>query len=259
MHTSSDGKIHIFLGAIIILLFIFCLYILYNQVNLNEQVKDNTKSPLTNIIKKVSPSVVSISNNQNIEAGTGFIISKDGYIISNRHVVANLALNYIVTLQNGEKLPAQVLILDNENDLAILKIKGDNFTYSSLGNSDSLELGENVIVIGNALGQFNNSVSTGVVSGLNRSVGAKNQQTGEVVALTGMIQTDAAINLGNSGGPLIADNGKVMGVNVATIVGMNNVSFSIPINKVNGLLDRINAQPLIPQTLQSLLRALRKE
>lgn len=259
MHTSSDSKIHLFLGSIIILLFLFSLYLLYNQANLSAQIKNNAESPLTHVIKKVSPSVVSISTDNNTGAGTGFIISRDGYIISNKHVVANLSLKYIVTLQTGEKLPAQVLLLDNENDLAILKIEGSNFSFSTLGNSDSLELGENVIVIGNALGQFNNSVSTGVVSGLNRILNAKNQQTGEVVTLTGMIQTDAAINLGNSGGPLVANNGKVMGVNVATIVGMNDVSFSIPINKVTGLLDRINAEPLIPQSLQSLLNALNKK
>ena len=259
MHTQSDKKIHLFLGSIIILLFLFSLFLLYNQVNLMEQVKNNAESPLTHIIKKVSPSVVSITTEQNTGAGTGFIISRDGYIISNRHVAADFNAKYIVTLQTGDKYPTKVLLLDNENDLAILKIEGSNFTYSALGNSDSLELGENVIVIGNALGQFNNSVSTGVVSGLNRSLNAKNQQTGEVVTLTGMIQTDAAVNLGNSGGPMVANNGKVMGVNVATVIGMNDVSFSIPINKVNGLLDRINAAPLIPQSLQSLLNALRSK
>jgi S1-C subfamily serine protease len=259
MHTSSDSKIHLFLGSIIILLFLFSLYLLYNQANLSAQIKNNAESPLTHVIKKVSPSVVSISTDNNTGAGTGFIISRDGYIISNKHVVANLAVKYIVTLQTGEKLPAQVLLLDNENDLAILKIEGNNFSFSSLGNSDSLQLGENVIVIGNALGQFNNSVSTGVVSGLNRSLNAKNQQTGEVVTLTGLIQTDAAINLGNSGGPMVDNNGKVIGVNVATVVGMNDVSFSIPINKVNGLFDRINAEPLIPQSLHSLLQSLKKE
>lgn len=259
MHTSSDSKIHLFLGSIIILLFLFSLYLLYNQVNLSAQIKNNAESPLTHVIKKVSPSVVSISTDNNTGAGTGFIISRDGFIISNKHVVANAAVKYIVTLQTGEKLPAQVLLLDNENDLAILKIEGSNFIFSQLGNSDSLELGENVIVIGNALGQFNNSVSTGVVSGLNRSLNAKNQQTGEVVTLTGLIQTDAAINLGNSGGPMVDNNGKVMGVNVATVMGMNDVSFSIPINKVSGLMDRINAEPLIPQSLQSLLNALNKK
>jgi S1-C subfamily serine protease len=97
------------------------------------------------------------------------------------------------------------------------------------------------------------------VSGLNRSLNAKNQQTGEVVTLTGLIQTDAAINLGNSGGPLVSNNGKVMGVNVATVVGMNDVSFSIPINKVSGLFERIKAEPLIPQSLHSLLGALKKD
>lgn len=257
MHTQSDEKIHLLLGSIIILLFLFSLFLLYNQVNLKDQLQ-NVDTPLTHVIKKVSPSVVSITTEQNTGAGTGFIISKDGYVISNKHVVSDLTAKFIVTLQTGEKFPAKVLLLDNENDLAILKIDGDNFTYSSLGNSDNLELGENVIVIGNALGQFNNSVSLGIVSGLNRSLNAKNQITGEIVSLTGMIQTDAAINLGNSGGPLVGSDGKVMGVNVATMVGMNSVSFSIPINKVNGLLDRINAEPLIPQSLQSLLRALKK-
>jgi serine protease Do len=257
--TPEEGKIHLFLGSIIILLFLFSLFLFYNQISLMEQIKNNAESPLTHVIKKVSPSVVSISTDNNTGAGTGFIISRDGYIISNKHVVANSAFKYFVTLQTGEKLPAQVLLLDNENDLAILKIEGNNFSFSALGNSDSLELGENVIVIGNALGQFNNSVSTGVVSGLNRSLNAKNQQTGEVVTLTGLIQTDAAINLGNSGGPLVSNNGKVMGVNVATVVGMNDVSFSIPINKVSGLFERIKAEPLIPQSLHSLLGALKKD
>lgn len=169
-----------------------------------------------------------------VGAGTGFLISKNGYIITNRHVVDDNQATYTALLTDGTQKTAQVVYRDNAIDVAIIKIDGNNFKYANLGNSDTLKLGQAVFAIGNALGEYNNSVSTGIISGLNRDIQASGSGGSEL--LKGVIQTDAAINPGNSGGPLVTLNGEVIGVNVATVVGSNNISFSIPINKIKGII-----------------------
>jgi serine protease Do len=171
--------------------------------------------------------------NQKVGAGSGFIITSDGYILTNKHVVYDTAASYTVLLSSGAQKAAKVVYIDQSNDIAIIKIDG---TYSpvSLGNSDSLKLGQSVIAIGNALGEYNNSVSVGIISGLNRTIEASGSMGTE--QLSGVIQTDAAINPGNSGGPLADLNGSVVGVNVATVQGSSNISFSIPINTVKSII-----------------------
>ncbi len=171
------------------------------------------------------------STPQVVGAGTGFLISSDGYILTNKHVVADDQATYTALLSNGKQKPAKVIFKDPGNDLAIVKIDGGGYSPVSLGDSGSLKLGQSVFAVGNALGQYNNSVSVGVISGLNRSIQASGSQLG-TEQLAGVIQTDAAINPGNSGGPLADLNGEVVGVNVATVQGSNNISFSIPINEV---------------------------
>ncbi len=166
---------------------------------------------------------------QKVGAGTGFIIKQNGLILTNKHVVGDATAEYTVLLADGSQKKAEVLYLDSEHDLALINIEGSGYRTVELGNSDTLKLGQSVGAIGNALGEYSNSVSVGIISGLNRSIKASTGKT--IEELNGVIQTDAAINPGNSGGPLFTLDGKVIGVNVATVVGSSNISFSIPINE----------------------------
>lgn len=170
-----------------------------------------------------------------VGAGTGFLISSDGTIVTNKHVVYDQDADYTVLLSTGDQKKARVLYRDSELDIAIVKIDGSAYPFVGLGNSDAAQLGAEVIAIGNALGEYNNSVSRGIISGLNRTVTAQGQGIGEE-ELKGVIQTDAAINPGNSGGPLVTRDGKVIGVNVATVLGSNNISFAIPSNRVKNIV-----------------------
>lgn len=171
---------------------------------------------------------------QKVGAGTGFIVNRNGYILTNRHVVADPQATYTALLSDGRQLPGRVIFRDPQHDLALLKIDG-TFTAAPLGNSQSLKLGQTVIAIGNALGEYNNSVSVGIVSGLDRTIEAHDGR--QVVRLAGVLQTDAAINPGNSGGPLMTLSGEVIGVNVATVIGSSNISFSIPVNTAKALVN----------------------
>lgn len=172
-----------------------------------------------------------------VGAGTGFFITSDGYILTNKHVVADDKADYTVLLSTGAQKQAKVIYKDLSNDIAVIKIDGNNYPAVSLGDSNSLKLGQTVIAIGNALGEYNNSVSVGIVSGLNRTIEASGAGSSE--RLSGVIQTDAAINPGNSGGPLLNLDGAVLGVNVATVQGSSNISFSIPINTVKSIIKMV--------------------
>lgn len=178
---------------------------------------------------------------QKVGAGTGFLVSQDGYILTNRHVVADPAATYTALLSDGMQKEGTVIFRDAQNDLAIMKIDGANFRAAPLGNSDALKLGQTVIAIGNALGAYNNSVSVGIISGMNRALQA-NDGT-RLVKLENVLQTDAAINPGNSGGPLITLSGEVIGVNVATVIGSSNISFSIPINAAKEIVKNRTGVP----------------
>lgn len=167
---------------------------------------------------------------QEVGGGTGFIISSDGLIITNKHVVYDEDAEYTVLTNDGKKYPAPVLARDPIQDIAILDISAINLPTVKLGNSDDLRIGQTVIAIGNALGEFRNTVSVGVISGLARSVTASGG--GMTEQLEEVIQTDAAINQGNSGGPLLNLYGEVIGVNTAMAMGAENIGFAIPVNKV---------------------------
>jgi serine protease Do len=175
---------------------------------------------------------------QKVGAGTGFIITSDGYILTNKHVVSDDQAAYTVLLSNGKQLPAKVVYKDFSNDAAIVKIDGSGYAPVALGDSGALQLGETVIAIGNALGEYNNSVSVGIVSGLNRSIEAQDSG-GNAEQLSGVVQTDAAINPGNSGGPLLNLNGEVVGVNVATVSGSQNIGFSLPVNVIKPIIKTV--------------------
>jgi S1-C subfamily serine protease len=165
-----------------------------------------------------------------IGGGSGFIISADGLILTSNHVVGDPKADYTVILEPEKRYAAKVLARDPITDIAVLKVKGRNLPCLELGDSDKLQLGETVIAVGNALGEFHDTVSTGIVSGLSRFITAYSGLTQQMARLRGLIQTDAAINPGNSGGPLVNMEGKVIGVNTATVMGAQNIGFAIPIN-----------------------------
>lgn len=166
-----------------------------------------------------------------VSAGTGFIVRSNGYIVTNKHVVPDANATYTVLLANGKQKAGTVVWRSSAEDLAVVKISGSGYTTIPLGDSSALQLAQSVFAIGNALGEYSNSVSVGVVSGLNRSITAGNDQGG-TETLTSVIQTDAAINPGNSGGPLVDLSGEAVGVNVAMVQGSQNIGFSLPIKEV---------------------------
>jgi S1-C subfamily serine protease len=165
---------------------------------------------------------------QEVGGGSGFIISEDGMILTNKHVVEDKEASYTVFTNDGKKYDAKVLARDPVQDIALVKIKATDLPMVTLGNSDGARLGQTVITIGNALAEFRNTVSVGVVSGLARTITADSGAGSE--RLEGVIQTDAAINPGNSGGPLINLRGEVIGINTAIVSGAQNIGFAIPIN-----------------------------
>lgn len=172
-----------------------------------------------------------------IGGGSGFIVAAEGIILTNKHVVADPHAEYTVITDNDKKHKAKVLARDPIDDVAILKIDVKNLPVVELGESSRLELGEPVIAIGNALGLFKNTVSSGIISGLSRSIRAATVPMAPTQELRGLIQTDAAINPGNSGGPLVTMDGKAIGINAAIVFGAQNLGFAIPINYAKRDLD----------------------
>ncbi len=170
--------------------------------------------------------------------GTGFIVGSDGLIVTNRHVVEEAGAEYTVMTNDGKEHPAMILGKDSVNDIAIIKIDGSDFPVLNLGDSETLKIGQTVVAIGNSLGEFSNTVSRGIVSGLRRNLTATSG-LGERENLSNIIQTDAAINLGNSGGPLLNISGEVIGVNVAKAQGAENIGFAIPSNQIKRIVEQV--------------------
>lgn len=181
------------------------------------------------------------SEEREVGGGSGFIVSRDGLVVTNRHVVSDEEARYSVILLDGQSYEASILARDTVLDIAVLQIEnldGKELPTLTFGDSTNLRLGETVIVIGNALAEFRNSVSTGIISGLARSITASDN-SGVSERLSQVIQTDAAINPGNSGGPLLNSKGEVIGVSVATTVGADNISFAIPSAAVSSIVASI--------------------
>ena len=174
-----------------------------------------------------------------IGGGSGFIVSADGYVFTCSHVVSDPEAEYTVIIDPQRKYPAKVLAKDPLIDVAVLKIDGKNFPYLECGNSDETLLGEQVIAVGNPLGEFEDTLSAGIVSGLSRSITAQNNIPSKTTSLRGLIQTDAAINPGNSGGPLVDMEGKAIGINTAMAMGAQNIGFAIPINYATKVLEEV--------------------
>lgn len=241
-----------------------------------EKVKVITEeSVVVDAVKKVGPSVVTVAEEINLQAnspsynfgpfsifglpqqqeeqqpsqpqniGSGFIISSDGLIVSNKHVVSDINGKYFVITQNDKKYEVKKIYRDTLNDVAILQIdpsqyKDNNLKPVEMGDSSNLQVGQFVIAIGTALGEFRNTVTTGVISGLGRGINAGSEFQGYVEKLDNVIQTDAAINPGNSGGPLLNSSSQVIGINTAVASGGQNIGFALPINVVKDSLENFN-------------------
>lgn len=174
---------------------------------------------------------------QQIGGGTGFIISEDGLILTNRHIVADEEADYTVIMSDDRKYKAKILTRDPIIDIAVIKIEAKNLPVVELGDSDTIEIGQTVIAIGNALGEYRNTVTRGVISALGRDIVATGREGREV--LKNVIQTDAAINPGNSGGPLVDLNGRVIGVNTAISREGQLIGFAISINPVKKIIESV--------------------
>ncbi len=231
-----------------------------------------SKSPIVEIAKKVCPSVITIvvskdlpkvegyylfpfegqqfvipqiqkkggKQRTKIGGGSGFIATSDGYVITCNHVIKDPTADYTVIVEPTKKYPAKILAKDPLIDIAVLKISGKNFPHLALGDSTQIELGETVVAIGNPLGEFEDTLSSGIVSGLSRKIKAYGGGFPvKATSLRGLIQTDAAINPGNSGGPLVNIRGEAIGINTAMVMGAENIGFAIPINYAKKNLEEV--------------------
>jgi serine protease Do len=179
-----------------------------------------------------------------VGSGSGFIVSADGLVLTNKHVVSDKDADYTVVTNDGEKYSAKVLATDPVQDLAIIKIDNtDNKTFQplKLGDSSGIQLGQTAVAIGNALGEFSNTVSVGIISGLSRTISASDTTGSISETLEDIIQTDAAINSGNSGGPLLNLKGEVIGINTAIAQDAQSIAFAIPINYAKKDIDQVIA------------------
>lgn len=220
---------------------------------------------IIDVVKENSPSVVSIvisqevpvysyssdpfgffyqrqqtgTEKQEVGSGTGFIVSEDGMVVTNKHVAYDDKAEYMAIMANGKEYPIKILAKDPVQDLAIMKIQSsEKFKPLTLGNADDIQVGQTVIAIGNALGEFENTVSVGVISGLGRTVVASGGTFGSET-LEDIIQTDAAINHGNSGGPLLNLKGEVIGINTAIASTGQSIGFAISIDKAKKDVEQV--------------------
>lgn len=237
----------------------------------NERVRIvSEESVVIDVVEKVSPSVVTVGivrqgqtynpfeinpydpfgifrrpqkqNKIEQDIGSGFVVSAEGLIVTNKHVVSDTEAKYKIVTKDDKTYPVEKIYRDPTSDLAILKISSDNGGLKpvEMGDSSKLKVGQFVIAIGTALGEFRNTVTTGVISGLGRGINAGSPFEGTAERLDNVIQTDAAINPGNSGGPLLNSSGQVIGVDVAMAQGSQNIGFALPINVVKASLENFN-------------------
>ena len=210
-----------------------------------------TEGSIADVVSKVSPSVVSIvtevktqsyfgQSYSSTAAGTGIIVSADGYVLTNKHVIEGASTVRVITSDGKTYKNVKIVTTDPLNDVAFLKISDvTDLPAATLGNSKTLSAGQQVIAIGNALGEYQNTVTSGIISGTGRSLTATDGNGRNSETLTDMIQTDAAINSGNSGGPLVNAAGEVIGINTATSTTADNIGFAIPISGVKGMLAQL--------------------
>ncbi len=229
------------------------------QMQVDKKINDlmEEENATITVVQRVTPSVVSIVAKQErgklfpqppltkeqskelveVSSGTGFFVSSDGYVLTNRHVVDQPNVQFFVVTNDATELPAEVVDTDPFQDIAVMRVKGENFPIATLGESDQNRIGQTVIAIGNALSEFHNTVTKGVISGINRRVSAGGEVNADVIEQA--IQTDAAINPGNSGGPLINLRGEVIGINTAVSIQGQSLAFAIPIDQAKRAIEDV--------------------
>jgi len=219
------------------------------RVSYNQERQINSNDDITNTLENTIKCVVGISKikntgnsiflNNSTEAlglGTGIIVSENGYILTNWHVAGDKYSRCYVTLENGKTAEGSVVWADEDLDLAIVKINGTSLNCITLGDSDSIKIGQKAYAIGNPIGvEFQRTVTSGIISGINRTIKIDNES--ESSYMDDLIQTDATINPGNSGGPLINSNGEVIGINTVKITEAEGIGFAVPINIVKPIIE----------------------
>lgn len=264
--NNSKKIIIVSIFFIFVWIFGFYLYTTYQNIEINqnnytaerqqstieEQTVENAKEKSTKIadmIEETTQKVVGISKLKNtgssiftdseeseLGLGTGFIVTQDGYIVSNSHVTGEKYSKCYVTLENGTNYEGTVVWADSDLDISIVKINAKNLPYVDFGDSDSIRVGETVYAIGNPIGfEFRRTVTSGIISAKNRTI--KLEEENKSSYMTDLIQTDATINPGNSGGPLILANGEVIGINTVKITTAEGIGFAIPINIIKPIIE----------------------
>lgn len=270
---KNQFKVIKFLEVIVLLILIisfgvlaYCVYVSfkfdnlslnnsnYKAEGLSTQVENSgtkVEEDISDIIEKVNNAVVGISKIKNkgttiflndgvtsLGLGTGFIVSEDGYILTNEHVSGEKYSTCYVTLENGKTYTGSVIWADSDIDISIVKISVNNLPYLTLGDSDNLKIAQKVYAIGNPIGfEFQRTVTEGIISGLDRTV--KLEEDNNTYYMEDLIQTDATINPGNSGGPLINTKGEVLGINLVKITSAEGIGFASPINIVKPILEKL--------------------
>ena len=212
--------------------------------------ESNLSSVVSIVISEELTNLVGGISKQDTGGGTGFFVSSDGYIITNKHVVARSDVDYTVVTSDGREYTASVLGRDPLFDVAIVKVEGSGFKPAKLGDSDKIRIGSTVLAIGNVLAEFRNTVTRGIVSGIGRTITASGGGVTETIE--GTIQTDASINPGNSGGPLINLKGEVVGINTAINRAGESLGFTIPINIAKQALTNFKKHGKILRTFVGL-------
>ena len=271
MKRKTQNIITKLLLTVIIIIFLsiigFYLYITYQDIEINnenytatrtqsttnaqtvENIEENSKK-IADVIEDSTKKVVGISKLKNLGSsifsknqeselglGTGFIVSEDGYIVSNAHVTGERYSKCYITLENGQNYEGKVMWSDENLDLSITKIEAKNLSYATLGDSSKIRVGETVYAIGNPIGyEFRRTVTSGIVSAKNRTI--KIDENEKSSYMTDLIQTDATINPGNSGGPLIYPNGDIIGINTVKISSAEGIGFAIPINIIKPIIEK---------------------
>jgi serine protease Do len=212
-----------------------------------------TAMDLTAIIAKAKDAVVTITSsgmaNQRFSpfavpttgVGSGIVLTANGYILTNRHVIEG-SDSLTVTLENGTELPAHVVKVASDNDLALIKVEATGLAAATIGDSGTIQVGQTAIAIGSPLGEYTETVTKGIISALGRTITVQDDQTGRPTQLTNLIQTDAAINPGNSGGPLLDAAGRVIGIDTAIASSAEGLGFAIPIDAASSLIQLARSQ-----------------
>ena len=219
------------------------------RVSYNQEIQTNSNDDITNTLENTIKCVVGISKIKNtgnsiflnnstesLGLGTGMIVSENGYILTNWHVAGDKYSKCYVTLENGKTAEGSVVWADKDLDLAIIKINGTGLNCITLGDSDSIKIGQKAYAIGNPIGvEFQRTVTSGIISGVNRTIKIDEEDTSTY--MEDLIQTDATINPGNSGGPLINSAGEVIGINTVKITEAEGIGFAVPINIVKPIIE----------------------